>query len=187
MTARNTIKLLTLITILGVAYSIYNYKNSQRLAQIEIDKNTIDSYEDCVDRGFFPTTTLYPPTCATNDGQVFTQDIGNELDKKDLIKVSSPRPGQKITSPLLVSGSVRGSWFFEGSLPLKLVAANGKTIAIGTAQAIGEWMTNDFVDFTATIKFKPPYGLGKLIIQKSNPSDLAKNSDQLEIPLRFGP
>jgi len=187
MTARNSIKLLTLITILGVAYSVYNYKNSQRLAQIEIDKNTIDSYEDCVDHGFFPTTTIYPPTCATNDGQVFTQDIGNELDKKNLIKVSSPRPGQKITSPLLISGSARGNWFFEGNLPIKLVDTSGKTIATTNAQALGEWMTDDFVDFTATIKFKPPYGLGKLIIQKNNPSDLPENSDQLEIPLRFGP
>ena len=130
---------------------------------------------------FFPTKTVYPPTCTTNTGQTFTQDIGNELDKKNLAKVSSPRPGQKIASPLSISGSARGNWFFEGNLPIKLVDANGKTIASTTAESLGDWMTNDFVDFTATIKFKPPYGSGKLIIQKSNPSNLPENSDQLEI------
>jgi hypothetical protein len=185
MTARNIIKILTLITILSVGYFIYNHKKTQRLAQIEIDKNTIDSYEDCVDQGFFPTKLTYPPTCTTNTGQTFTQDIGNELDKKDLVKVSSPRPGQKITSPLSISGSARGNWFSKGNLPIKLIDANGKTIASTTAESLGDWMTNDFVDFTAVIKFKPPYGSGKLIIQKSNPSNLPENSDQLEIPIRF--
>ncbi len=185
MTARNIIKLLSFITILSVGYAIYNYQNSQHLARIEADKTTIDSYEDCVDHGFLPSTTLYPPTCNTADGQTFTQDIGNELEKKDLIKVVHPRPGQKITTPFSISGSVRGNWFFEGNLPIKLVNANGKIVATTNAEALGEWMTNDFVDFVATLKFKPPYGKGKIIIEKNNPSDLPENLDKLEIPIRF--
>lgn len=49
-----------------------------------------------------------------------------------------------------------------------------------------DWMTEDFVPFSATLTFEEPTTeTGKLILEKDNPSDLPENSDSLEIPLKF--
>ncbi len=47
----------------------------------------------------------------------------------DLINVSAPLANAKVTSPLLVKGQARGTWFFEASFPVKLIDAKGVTLA----------------------------------------------------------
>jgi len=106
---------------------------------------------------------------------------------KDVITVSSPLPEDKITSPLIIKGEARGTWYFEGSFPVVLTDWDGLIIAQGIATAEGEWMTTDFVPFTSTLNFtKPSYGAtGSLILKKDNPSDLRQYDDALEIPVKF--
>lgn len=114
------------------------------------------------------------------------ESIGNEQEKIDLIEVESPRPNTEISSPIIIKGKARGTWFFEGSFPIKLL--DDKNIIIGstTAKADGEWMTQNFVPFTASLTFSPSgTKKGKLILQKDNPSGLPENEDFLEIPLKF--
>ena len=103
------------------------------------------------------------------------------------IFVSSPVPNTVITSPLVVKGEAKGGWYFEGSFPVTLTNWDGEIIAQGVAQAQGEWMTPNFVPFTATLNFtKPSYGQnGFLILKKDNPSDLRQFDDLLEIPVSF--
>lgn len=128
----------------------------------------------------------YPRQCRHN-GQSFTEDIGNELDKTDLIRLDSPRPGQIIESPLTITGEARGVWFFEASFPVVLTDWDGLIIAQGIAQAQSNWMTNDFVPFQATLTFtvdKNAYSnRGALILRKDNPSGLPEHDDALEIPV----
>jgi len=50
----------------------------------------------------------YPRQCKTPDGKTFTEDIGNEVEKLDLIKINNPRPNQIIESPLFIKGEARG-------------------------------------------------------------------------------
>ena len=108
----------------------------------------------------------------------------NDLAKADLIKVSYPLPGDIIETPLRVKGEARGFWFFEASFPYKLLAANGEVIAQGAIQAEADWMTEDFVPFSAEIDFSyPPAGKIVLVLIKDNPSGLAENTDELKIPL----
>lgn len=100
--------------------------------------------------------------------------------------VSSPQPGEVVASPLEITGQARGGWFFEASFPVKLVAIHGKVLAIGIAQAQGEWMTEDFVDFVAALTFTTPdIDQGELILEKDNPAGLPENAGEFRVPVQF--
>lgn len=113
--------------------------------------------------------------------------------KADLITLSIPAPLVQIESGVSVTGQARGGWFFEGSFPVVLTDWDGKIIAEGPATAQGEWMTSEFVPFSATLSFVSPYtagdpdfmSRGTLILKKDNPSGLPENDDALEVPVRF--
>jgi hypothetical protein len=106
--------------------------------------------------------------------------------KEDLIVVESPRAREEINSPLFISGKARGYWFFEASFPIELVDENNNLIAQTIAQAKGEWMTEDFVSFEATLNFvNPKTNKGFLIFRKDNPSGLKEHDDELRVPILF--
>lgn len=145
----------------------------------------VNSFEECVAKGY-PAMESYPRQCKTPDGKTFTEDIGNELEKKDLIIVSNPRPSDVVKSPLEIKGEARGTWFFEASFPIKLLDKNGNELGTAIAQAKSDWMTTEFVPFEATLEFPTPsIEKGTLILEKDNPSGLLQNADQLIIPVRF--
>lgn len=143
----------------------------------------INDFQSCATAGN-AILESYPRQCKTSDGKTFVEDIGNELEKSNLIKVDQPRPGQLISSPLDISGQARGTWFFEASFPILLLDKDGKTIAQTIAQAQSDWMTEGFVSFKATLTF-PVSSAGKatLVFKKDNPSSLPQNDDQLEMPV----
>ena len=103
------------------------------------------------------------------------------------VVVESPRPQQVISSPLEIRGKARGTWYFEATFPVVLVDWDGLIIAEHYAQADGEWMTPDFVPFTASLEFeRPEYGeRGWLILRRSNPSGLPEHDAAVEIPVMF--
>ena len=108
-------------------------------------------------------------------------------DKNDLIYVEAPKPDTIVKSPLVVRGEARGNWYFEASFPVRLLDSEGKEIAVGIAQAQGDWMTTEFVPFETKLIFITPTSgqLGTLLLQKDNPSGLPENDDELRIPVRF--
>src|SRR4030042_1357824 len=145
----------------------------------------INNFDDCAAQGF-PIMESYPRQCKVADGETFTEDIGNECEKTDLIKISNPRPNQTIGNPILINGEARGFWFFEASFPVKIFDENDFLLGIVPAQALGEWMTEDFVPFSATLSFSAPSTQkGKLVLEKDNPSGLPEHSDQLIVPVYF--
>lgn len=118
-------------------------------------------------------------------------DIQQHIDsKKDLIVLDTPMPLELIESPVTITGSARGSWFFEATFPIVLTNWDGLIIAEGYATATDEWMTAEFVPFTATLTFVAPSAEeysknGFLILGKSNASGLPEHDDALEIPIQF--
>lgn len=92
----------------------------------------------------------------------------------DLIRVDTPREGERISSPVQISGSARGQWFFEASFPVRLVDADGKILASGIATASSEWMTSDFVPFKAELSFlsQAKEIRAFLVFENDNPSGL---------------
>lgn len=157
----------------------------QCVAVCKFSKTEITDFASCAASGN-PIMESYPRKCRAN-GQNFTENIGNELEKADLIRIETPRPNQKISSPLTITGQARGTWFFEASFPVVLTDWDGKIIAEGVATAQSDWMTENFVPFKATLEFnRPSYGdNGSLILKKDNPSGLPENDDALEIPILF--
>lgn len=91
------------------------------------------------------------------------------------LTVHTPTNNEMITSPLVVSGTAKGGWYFEGSFPMVLVDSNGTTIATSHVQAEGDWMSSSAVPFTGTLTFPiDPATVGKhfgtLILKNDNAS-----------------
>ena len=148
-------------------------------------KVEVQGFDDCVKAGY-PVLESYPRQCKTPDGKTFTEDIGNELEKTNLIQLTNPRPNQTIESPLEVTGMARGFWFFEASFPIKLYDEKGNLLGTAIAQAQSDWMTENFVPFRANLEF--PFSTtkkGVLVLEKDNPSGLPENADELKIPVTF--
>ncbi|MDP2685057.1 MAG: Gmad2 immunoglobulin-like domain-containing protein [bacterium] len=143
------------------------------------------SFADCLAFGN-TVTESYPRQCTTTDGEAFTEDIGNELDKANLIISTTPRPNGILTSPVTITGQARGQWFFEGEFPIFLYDIENNLIGQGSATADGDWMTEEFVDYNATLTFtEPAYGPGKLYLNNNNVSDNPELDDALIMPVDF--
>jgi hypothetical protein len=146
----------------------------------------IKNFSDCAKAGY-PIMESYPRQCRDGSGSLLVEDIGNEFQKSDLIQINKPRPNEVVTSPLAIEGQARGTWFFEASFPVKLLDNNGQVMATAIAQAQSDWMTEDFVPYKATIEFTAKEGgVGTLVLEKDNPSDLPQNADELRVPVIFG-
>lgn len=100
------------------------------------------------------------------------QNFEGEVDTS-LIKVDLPYRNAVVGKEFKVIGQARGSWFFEASFPIDLIDPNGKILTTGIAQAQSDWMTENFVDFSADMKVPDTYiGPATLVLRKDNPSGL---------------
>jgi len=104
------------------------------------------------------------------------------------IEISQPLPNESFSVPFAVAGKARGSWFFEGSFPLKIVDEQAKVLATGYGQAQMDWMTENFVPFVGFVEFLPnefPASGTKalLILSKDNPSGLLENAASTSVPI----
>ena len=84
---KKLIFIVILIIILGISVTInwqyINYKNKKLSA--------VSNFESCVAKGN-AVLESYPRQCRTPDGKTFTEDIGNELEKKNLIRIENRVP-----------------------------------------------------------------------------------------------
>lgn len=175
------IGVLVVFAVLGVGYFIIRSGNPTPSAT---------TFEECVAAGN-PVMESYPRQCNTKDGKHFVEDIGNALDKNDLIRITSPLPGNVVSSPVTITGEARGTWYFEASFPVFITDWDGKIIGQGIATAQSNWMTSEFVPFVATLTFDTAEisgqysDRGTLILKKDNPSGLPEHDDALEIPIHL--
>lgn len=117
-----------------------------------------------------------------------TPEVENKNPSHPQIILKNPQESQTISSPINIEGEARGTWFFEATFPIVLTNWDGLIIAEGFATAQGEWMTEEFVPFTAELTFTSDTTVsnrGSLILQKSNPSGLPENDDAYEITVFF--
>src|SRR3989344_4037566 len=123
----------------------------------------------------FMDRVTQPPssTTATETPDTSAEEAIEESLKADLIQVDSPISGDQIVSPVTITGKARGTWYFEASFPITILDGNGKILGQGHAEAKSDWMTNEFVPFTATITFtKSTTTTGAILLEKDNPSGL---------------
>ena len=172
-----TYGILALLIVILVGFGLLRYADK---------RDMVTGFESCVAAGN-PVMESYPEQCREKDGKVFVRDIGNVLEKTDLIRVSTPRPGDVVSSPLVIMGEARGYWFFEASFPVTITDKKGNVLKQHYAQADGEWMTESFVPFKSTVEFTVPVGInsGYLVLSKDNPSGLAEHDDEVRFPIKF--
>jgi hypothetical protein len=156
----------------------------------------VDSFETCVGAGY-PVMESYPEQCKTPDGKTYVRAIPEQtLPEKEvgtnasttllLPTLTTPLSNSQITSPLKVSGSAVGNWYFEASFPVILKDANGNVLAESPAQAQGDWMTTDAVPFVSTLTWGTTTATsGVLILKRDNPSGLPENDNEVSFPVLF--
>lgn len=101
-------------------------------------------------------------------------------DEDDIVIVSVEK-----VSPTMVhiEGKARGPWYFEASFPIEILDIQSTVIGSGIGTADGEWMTTEFVPFTADITLSSPYtGAAVIIFKKDNPS----GESQYDASLLYG-
>lgn len=163
------------------------------------ERSSVTDFASCVAAGN-PVMETFPRQCRAVDGATYTEPAtsknGNAQDAKTreftspkgvVIRLHDWEDRKTITSPLEIAGEVPGSWSFEASFPIVLYDPANKIIAQTTGTLEGEWMTNDYVPFAATVTFAvpPAGGTGVLTLRKDNPSGLPENDDAIEIPVTF--
>ena len=125
-------------------------------------------------------------TASCKSDQKKTEETAQDKELRNLIQVTAPEPGSEISSPLEITGQARGTWFFEGDFPIFLLDSNGNEIGVAIAIAQGEWMTEEWVPFTATMEFQAPaVGEAELVFQKSNPSDKRELDRSYRVKVKF--
>lgn len=112
------------------------------------------------------------------------EDSGSVLIHED-VKLLTPRAGETVRSPLVIKGEAK-TWYFEGSFGVKLIGPSGKVLAEHYVQAQGDWMTTEFVPFEGTLQFvSDEEGMGQLVLQKDNPSDMRELDESVSVPVRI--
>ncbi|MDX1535185.1 MAG: Gmad2 immunoglobulin-like domain-containing protein [Candidatus Spechtbacterales bacterium] len=182
---KNTLITIVILFMVFAVASLILIQKSDTPDTNNINKSSINNFQECADAGY-PIMESYPRQCRTSDGDLFVEDIGNVIEKQDDIRINNPMPGDTVSSPLLVRGEARGYWFFEADFPIKVLDSSGNELGAGIAKAQGDWMTEDFVVFEASVEFSNSETKeGTLVLQKDNPSGLPENEDELIIPIEF--
>lgn len=129
------------------------------------------------------------PQCEFVCPAVSTSSTATTSDYSDVIVVITPVAGSVIGSTTKITGKARGSWYFEASFPIELRDSEGAVLAETHATASGDWMTSEFVPFTATLAFANRAHLttGVLRFKNDNPSGMPENDKFVDVPVRFAP
>lgn len=102
----------------------------------------------------------------------------------DDIFVISPKPGDAVSSTILIKGYARGGWYFEGVFPVEVRGSNGLALGSGAAKAVGDWTSDSFVGFSAQIALKSlAAGRVTIVLKKDNPSGDPSKDASVSIPV----
>ncbi|MFW6352133.1 MAG: Gmad2 immunoglobulin-like domain-containing protein [Bacteroidota bacterium] len=117
----------------------------------------------------------------------FISEQDNNQKFAEEIRIEQPEKNAVITSPLLIKGEAKGSWFFEAEFPIHLIK-DGETISQAIAKAEGNWMTSDFVPFSANMEFSeiPSGENAYLLLKNNNASGKPELDKSYKIPVKLG-
>lgn len=155
------------------------YASSSRVWSFDVKIPTPDGRTEC------STTCLVSLDAQTSSLQPACPD-GSSTSTAELMEVDVPKINQRVHSPLMVTGKAWGSWYFEGSFPIKMVDASGTLLGQVAAQAQSDWMGDRFVPFQALLTFvTSTTPTGEVVFQKDNPSGLPEYDAEIRVPVVF--
>lgn len=177
-------------------------ENSSAASQLAEANNSnvslpvINSFHECAIAGNLVENSQ-PARCKTEDGRIFIEQPGEVKNaekaengvlalERGEIELLTLEPNQRIKSPLRISGKAKKEWFFLETIPVRIVNDSGQTVAFTKAIADTEAQTDGLIPFSATISFPAISGAkGKIIFEKSNPSNLPEENASVEVPVFF--
>ncbi|MBD3362258.1 hypothetical protein GF362_00890 [Candidatus Dojkabacteria bacterium] len=169
------ILLLVIVIIPAISLIAYlAFQNSNRKNQT--NSNDLDNAVSPTD--YIDQSTAIP----TVDDSLDTSEKGTPY------KLITPFSNDSVSCPFEVKGEIPGYWFFEASFPVGINDQQGNELMRVSAHTDEEWMTDEFVDFEATIDctFKTKQKV-VMTLYKSNVSDKRELDDKIEIPLTIVP
>lgn len=99
------------------------------------------------------------------------------------IKIESPKNGEAIAPPLVITGQAKGYWYNRGFFPVAIYDVDKNLVAQTYAIAEGDWTSQDaMVPFRATISSYdkvPVKKAGHIVFEKGNSVPGATNSEFL--------
>lgn len=103
--------------------------------------------------------------------------------RSENVNVSFPLPNATVPKTFTVIGEARGTWYFEASFPVQVRDPGNNLVGQGIAQAGANWMTTEFVPFSASVTVTGYSGPADLVLIKDNPSGLPENDDAVFFPV----
>jgi hypothetical protein len=168
-----SVLLLIALVVLGAAVIYFIPSESQA------PTNVVD-FDSCMQAGY-PVMESDPRQCKTPDNKLFVEQKPNA----DVV-ILQPEFGALVTSPIVIKGQVRGTWFFEANIPIILKDDKGNVLVQKGYMTSDNWMTTDLINIDTTLEFPTPTTeFGVLIIHNDNPSGLPENDKEYVIPVRF--
>lgn len=121
---------------------------------------------------------------ANGNTNVIPTNVNGDVETTiELVQLTTPLASSTVTSPIEISGSAPGTWFFEGVFPITLVDADGQELAHTQAQPLGDWMTIELVEFSASLEYTATKTtMAELVFKPDNPSGLP-NTTSYSIPV----
>ncbi len=164
---KTLIAFITALILIGGGILLYQVREGEVTPEPVVNNN-----------GTSTTTNVTPtPTTTPNNTTISTADI----------KITSPKKGATVMSPLTLTGEARGNWFFEASAPVYLEDLNGKKLAQGHIEAVGDWMTTNFVPFKGTLTWTSTSTgtttQARVVFMNDNPSGLPSLQKRVEVPV----
>lgn len=104
----------------------------------------------------------------------------------DDISLDQPSSGAAVSSPISLSGTARGPWFFEANAPVAVLSDIGEVVGSSFITAEGEWMSESFVPFSGEVTVSSYTGPATLVLSKQNASGLPERAASLQIPITIG-
>ncbi|MFP4514476.1 MAG: Gmad2 immunoglobulin-like domain-containing protein [Parcubacteria group bacterium] len=101
------------------------------------------------------------------------------------LSLEAPQENETLSSPVNIEGEATGPWYFEGTFTVKLIdRENAGIIADSYVTALGDWMTEEPVDFSGNIEYEIEEETeALLILESANPSGLPENLMTYSIPV----
>ncbi|MFW5755878.1 MAG: Gmad2 immunoglobulin-like domain-containing protein [Tangfeifania sp.] len=102
------------------------------------------------------------------------------------IRIEKPTAGSTVSFPLEITGEARGNWYFEAEFTVRLVQ-NGTELAVAIVKAQDDWMTMDYVPFSATMNFDAEghSGTASLVFRNNNASGKPELDKTFKLPVKI--
>ncbi len=151
------------------------------IAYISQNKNLCCKYRICE-----RLTTICDIDTEKQDDIKTGGDVLSEKGQK--LYLDNIKSGDTVDIGYEVKGEVLGSWFFEGSFPVRVLNIQGEVVSSLVASTSDDWMKETTVPFSIVINF-PLEQEGAYVLQfeKSNPSGLDENSDIAKVAITIKP